>query len=440
MLTALWTYALTKWGRRFRTRAALEAWQERRIRRHLRWVQAHSPFYRRHWAGHDLNDWRTLPEIDKSLMMAEFDELNTLGIRKEEAFAVAKRAEASRDFTPTIKGVTVGLSSGTSGNHGLFLVSPKERMAWAGAVLAKLLPGSLREEHRIAFFLRASSNLYDSVGQGRLHFEFFDLLEPFGALRERLAAFQPTILVAPPSMLRALAGAGVAIRPRKVISVAEVLDPVDESVISQAFGRRVDQVYQCTEGFLGTTCEHGTLHLNEDVVAIQKEYLDEALGKFVPIVTDFSRTTQPIIRYRLNDILTERRAPCPCGSVFTAIERIEGRCDDLILLPGLDGGAVQVFPDFISRAVAGASPAITEFQVVQHGPRAMTVYLPGGATAPAGGASQLPPAEPLITAVRLALDALWARVGAQPPTLTFAPYDFQPGPRKLRRVERRFRP
>lgn len=426
MLTALWTYALTKWGRRFRSRAALERWQERRLMRHLRWVQAHSPFYRRHWAGYDLADWRSLPQIDKGLMMAEFDELNTLGIRKAEALAVAKQAESSRDFTPKLKGVTVGLSSGTSGNHGLFLVSEKERMAWAGAVLAKLLPGSLRDEHRIAFFLLASSNLYDSVGRGRLRFEFFDLLEPFATLCERLGALQPTILVAPPSMLRALADSGVSIRPRKVISVAEVLDPVDAGVISRHFAQPVHQVYQCTEGFLGTTCEHGTLHLNEDIVVIEKEYLDEGLGKFVPIVTDFSRTTQPIIRYRLNDILTERREPCPCGSVFTAIEQIEGRCDDLILLPGVAGGEVRVFPDFISRAVAGASPGITEFQVVQHTLTEITVHLPPDAS--------------VTQAVRLALEALWSQVGAQPPSLTFAPYEFQTGPRKLRRVERRFSP
>lgn len=434
MLTALWTYLITKYGRRFRTRAALEAWQARRLRRHLRWVAAHAPFYRRHWAGHDLTDWQTLPTIDKDLMMAEFDALNTRGIRRAEALAVAKQAEASRNFTPKLQGVTVGLSSGTSGNHGLFLVSERERMAWAGAVLAKLLPGSIREPHRIAFFLRASSNLYDSVGQGRLRFAFFDLLSPLAAHCERLAALQPTILVGPPSMLRALAEAGVPIRPRKVISVAEVLEPIDEAVISRAFGVPVHQVYQCTEGFLGATCAHGTLHLNEDVVVIQKEYLDQSLGKFVPIVTDFARTTQPIIRYRLNDILTERRAPCPCGSVFTAIERIEGRCDDQILLPGRDGGLVTVFADFISRAVAGASPGITEFQVVQHGLTAITVHLSESkAGVVAGG-------EPLTTAVTVALTALWARLGALPPTLTFAPYQFQPGPRKLRRVERRFTP
>lgn len=430
-LTTIGYFLRTRCGPRWRSRAALEAWQDRQVRRHLRWVLARSPFYRAHFAGHPPERWQELPTIDKGLMMAHFDELNTVGAQREEAFALARQAEASRDFTPTLGGVTVGLSSGTSGNQGLFLVSPHEQAAWAGVVLGKLLPHSLLAPHRIAFFLRASSNLYQQVGQGRLQFRFFDLLEPLALHLERLEQFQPTVLVAPPSMLRLLAEAPAQIRPGKVISVAEVLEEVDRQVIGRAFGQPVHQVYQCTEGFLGATCEHGTLHLNEDLAVIQKEYLDRDLGKFVPVITDFSRTSQPIIRYRLNDILTERRAPCPCGSVFTAIERIEGRCDDLFYLPGLDGVLQPLFPDFVSRAVAGASPAVLEYRVVQQGADQVDVHL-----RLADGANR-PEVEAAITG---ALTALCRRMSLQPPAIRHLSYAFTPGGRKLRRVERRFAP
>ncbi len=59
----------------------------------------------------------------------------------------------------------------------------------------------------------------------------------------------------------------------------------------------------------------------------KKEYLDDS--RFYPIITDFKRTSQPIYRYRLNDILVEEKSPCPCGSVFTRIAKIEGRSDDI---------------------------------------------------------------------------------------------------------------
>ncbi|MFN3432145.1 MAG: F390 synthetase-related protein, partial [Candidatus Sericytochromatia bacterium] len=263
-------YWLARHGRHFEDRSALEAWQDRRVRKAMRWAMAHSSFYSERYRGRDLAAWRSFPAIDKATMMANFDRLNTRGISLEQAMAVALEAERSRDFAPMIGDLTVGLSSGTSGSRGLFLVSPGERAAWAGTILGKILPGSILGRHRIAFFLRANSNLYESVSGRRIRFQFFDLLDPLDRHIERLNAMKPTSLVAPPSMLRFLAEAKAAgtltIAPEKIVSVAEVLDPLDEAAIAEAFGQRVHQVYQCTEGFLAATCAHGTLHLNEDLV------------------------------------------------------------------------------------------------------------------------------------------------------------------------------
>ena len=93
----------------------------------------------------------------------------------------------------------------------------------------------------------------------------------------------------------------------------------------------------------------GTLHLNEDIVRIEREYLDR--NRFVPIVTDFQRKAQTIIRYRLNDILVEKESPCGCGSPFLALEKIEGREDDIFVFLDEKGQKKTVFPDFIRRCV-----------------------------------------------------------------------------------------
>ena len=105
-------YWLTR-HRQFGTRAELEAWQDRQVRRQLSRVTARSPFYAELYRGRDLADWRQLPQIDKAAMMAGFDRLNTVGLTAEKAMAVALEAERSRDFSPMIGDVTVGLSSGT---------------------------------------------------------------------------------------------------------------------------------------------------------------------------------------------------------------------------------------------------------------------------------------------------------------------------------------
>ncbi|MEO1591836.1 MAG: F390 synthetase-related protein, partial [Cyanobacteria bacterium J06632_22] len=369
LLPLLWSYWQTK-SRRFSSRAALVAWQNKRVQRFLQQILPKSAFYRAHYQGLSLDNWQQFPTINKAVMMANFDLLNTAGIPLDAAMAVAKQAECDRNFRPTLKGYTVGLSSGTSGNRGLFLVSPAEQAAWAGAILAKTLPGSLLGRHHIAFFLRANSNLYSTVQQRRIQLDYFDLSHPLDQHIARLNAAPPSILVAPPSMLRFLAEAQqhgqLKIAPGKILSVAEVLDPIDQTFIEQAFQQTLHQIYQCTEGFLATTCAHGTLHLNEDSLVIQKDYLDEHSGRFAPIITDFNRTTQPIIRYRLDDILTERSTPCPCGSPLTAITQIEGRCDDIFYLPAQHSATlVPVFPDFLRRAIILASDEIQEYAVTQ---------------------------------------------------------------------------
>lgn len=418
---------------RFRNRQEIEAYQNKRIEKFLKTVLPRSKYYSSYLKKHSTEEWRQFPIIDKSIMMENFDGLNTAGIKKKEAFKVALQAEETRDFTPKLKGITIGLSSGTSGNRGLFLVSKAEQMAWAGNILGKVLPTSLffGPKQKIAFFLRANSNLYTTLNGFKIQFHFFDLFSPLENNVAELDKFQPTILVGPPSMLRLLARAQkeekLSIQPIKIVSVAEVLDPMDQAYLEKVFQQRIHQIYQCTEGFLGFTCFHGTLHLNEDILVIEKDYLDESLGKFMPILTDFQRTTQPIIRYRLNDILTEKKDPCPCGSPFLALEYIEGRCDDLFYLKAKkEDRMVPVFPDFIRRAIITASENIAEYKAVQESHAKIHVYLQCERDT-----------NKIENQVRDNLYAILDQLGCMLPELTFSyGIPFEKGA-KMRRIQRK---
>ncbi len=129
-LRAGWAFRHLRGGDR------LARYQDERAHRVVAYAAARAPFYRDLWTDRDTDDWRNLPTVDKAAMMGQFDRFNTRGITKEEAFAVALCAERSRDFVPAVRGdITVGLSSGTSGHQGAFLVSPQETAMWAGAVL-----------------------------------------------------------------------------------------------------------------------------------------------------------------------------------------------------------------------------------------------------------------------------------------------------------------
>ncbi|MBO1504245.1 CoF synthetase [Serratia proteamaculans] len=364
-LMTLWHYFRAR-RLTFDDRQSLEAYQAKRLKRFARRVLTKSPYFSR-FNRQAIATW---PQMDKALMMEQFDQMNTAGLQRDQLLACARRSEQQRDFSPKIGKYSVGLSSGTSGQRGIFVVSPHEQSVWAGGMLAKMLPEGLFAGERVALFLRADNNLYHSVNNRWLSLEFYDLFAPFAVQLSQLEQQAPTIIVAPAQVLRALALAVLAkqirLEVKKVISVAEVLEEQDRQLLAQVFST-VGEVYQATEGFLAATCAHGTLHLNEEFLHIEPQWIDEQ--RFTPLITDFTRSTQPIVRYRLDDVLVRQTEPCPCGQPSMAIARIEGRRDDQLMLPDAFGQPQVVFADLCSRAIANALPLTSDYRLVQSGER-----------------------------------------------------------------------
>ncbi|MDE1167725.1 MAG: CoF synthetase [Pseudomonas sp.] len=360
-LKTLWHYVNTR-RLTFTDRTVLQAYQAKQLKRFARRVLALSPYFRP-CSVLPVSEW---PLMDKALMMAHFDRMNTARLQRDSLLACAQRSETERDFSPTVGAYSVGLSSGTSGQRGVFVVSKREQRVWAGGMLAKMLPDGIFAGERVALFLRADNNLYHSVNNRWLSLEFYDLFAPFSAQLPRLEHQAPTIIVAPAQVLRALALAvidrHVVLDVKKVISVAEVLDAHDRRLLEQVFPD-IGEVYQATEGFLAATCSHGTLHLNEEFLYIEPQWIDE--HRFTPLITDFTRSTQPIVRYRLDDVLVRRAEPCPCGQATMALDRIEGRCDDQLVLLDRKGEKQVIFADLCTRAIANALPLTSDYRLIQ---------------------------------------------------------------------------
>lgn len=349
-------FASTKWYRRanaWPTRAALESWQEARVLRHLRWVVERAPFYReRLGAMPTIASWRAMRPIEKAQLIEHFDDAVTVPLSRARAYDVAQRAYQSRDFGETLNGLTVGLSSGTTGSPGLFVASAWERGRWAGTALASALPFPRRVPLRIALALRANSRLYESLNVGLVQFMYLDLHAPRETHVERLTKSPPDILVGPPSVLADLVDGGLRVRPQRVICAAEPLSADVRDRLRDALQCEVVELYQATEGFIAAPCRAGSLHVNEHALVMEREYIDRDSGRFVPVLTDFTRRSQPIVRYRLTDVLVESRAPCACGSPMLRLETIEGRLDDVWYLASASGESdVAVYPDQVSLAI-----------------------------------------------------------------------------------------
>ena len=359
---------------KFNNRKQLEEYQEAKWVKFVESTLCYSSFYQPYIKDNQI-DRKALPIVDKAVFMKEFNAINTVGIDRDTAMDLAIKAETSRQFDSTMGDITVGLSTGTSGKRGLFLISPTERELWVATVMDRILPPKWYRKQKVAFFLRANSNLYTSVQSAIYDFQYFDIFQPIEKLVEQLLAYRPDVLAGQPSILMAIAdiltqGNKVksAWQPQQIISFAEVLHQSDAELLRHIFDAPIREIYQCTEGLLGVSCNQGIMHLNEDNLIVEKEWIDDR--HFRPIITDFTRKSQPVIRYRMSDVLKIKETPCACGSHFLAIEQILGRDDDVLWIQGK-----RIFPDLLSRKIALATDAFSRYEIIQTGESEIQIHI-----------------------------------------------------------------
>lgn len=323
-------------------------------------------------AAKTLNDF---PIINKKIMNENFNKINTVGLDFDECMNLNKKAESNRDFSNTINDISIGSSSGTSGKPSLFAVSKLEQIIWAGSILGKTV--SLLSSQNIALFLRSDNNLYNQLNLGFIKFKFFDLYNNIETEFEKLTQYEPTVIVAPAQVLKMIAikqaEGKINIAPKKIYNAAEVLDNQTKTFIEDVFKIKVGQIYQATEGFLGITCEYGQLHLNEETIIVEKKYIDE--NRFIPIVTDLRRTTHPVVRYELDDILRTSHESCRCGRESIIIEQIEGRVGDTLSFTNSKKEVVSIFSDPILKIVTSIISYDIEFNIEQIDTNTINLYI-----------------------------------------------------------------
>lgn len=348
VLASAWLDA--RWSAlRLRTRRDVER-RQARMWLHMSPVIAATPAIA-HLAGQPLS---AFPIMEPRDLRTGFADWNTLGLTREQAEAAARDAETGGDGM-ALPGVSAGFSTGSSGSPGLFLNSGTERATYLGHLLARLLPArDLIRPLRIALCLRADNRLYQDAGKtGRIRFLFVGLGDAPLLRFHKLQDFHPDILIAPPHVLADLAYRTEASRKTwpltRLFYGAEPLDEAEGAWIGSMLGARPDPLYQATEGFIAAPCRHGTLHLNEDVLIVEREPVP-GTDRFVPVVTDLRRTSQPMIRVRLGDLLQPLERACACGSPLMAIHPVEGRLEDLWRWPG-----VVIPPRVIEAAI---NPAV----------------------------------------------------------------------------------
>jgi phenylacetate-coenzyme A ligase PaaK-like adenylate-forming protein len=209
---------------------------------------------------------------------------------------------------------------------------------------------------------------------------------PMPDLVEALNRFEPDYLNVYPSMGVLLAEEQLAGRLRLTLRTmstsSELRTPETTARISEAFGVQPFDLYATTEGLWACDCEHHDgLHLMEDGVVVENVDAD---GRPVPdgepgarlLVTNLANRVQPLIRLAVADAVTLTSEPCACGRTLRRIERVDGRSDDVLWLPGPDGRNIAVHP--MQFAVVARDRDVVEFQVVQEGAEVVVLVVARG--------------------------------------------------------------
>lgn len=110
-------------------------------------------------------------------------------------------------------------------------------------------------------------------------------------------------------------------------------------------------------------CQHGT-HLNEDY--FYPEIVDPVMGEQLPegtfgelTFTHLTKEAMPLLRYRTHDLTALHYEKCACGRTLVRMDRILGRCDDMLIIRG-----VNVFPSQIEAVILSLPEFEPHFMLV----------------------------------------------------------------------------
>ncbi len=141
-------------------------------------------------------------------------------------------------------------------------------------------------------------------------------------------------------------------RLRVAILGAETWSDVYRQRIEEEMGVKTFDIIGMTETGgvgLGIDCEaREGIHVWEDHYLV--EIVDPETGNPLPpgeegelVVTTLTREGLPLIRYRTRDITRILSFdPCPCGRTHLRLDRIKGRCDDMLKVKGVNFYPSQV--------------------------------------------------------------------------------------------------
>ena len=173
---------------------------------------------------------------------------------------------------------------------------------------------------------------------------------------------------------RALLEAGCPLPQGKIAAVftsSESLLAFQRETIEEAFGAPILDRYGVSEFAVSMTeCDHRRLHVDMEFCIVEVEVVeeDENYEAGPLLITGLAHDATPMFRYRIGDVGSRARQPCPCGRPGDSFYEVDGRVEDYVLTPSgrLVGRMDHVFKDQL---------AVAEAQIVQEDASAIEVLI-----------------------------------------------------------------
>ncbi len=387
------------------------SWDSWRLRAHqdtalanlVRTASSWSPFHRRRLAkinaeGFTLDRLAELPVMTKQDMMTELDDVFTdrrltRGLVERHLAGVGEEPELLLDHYITLA------SGGSSGTRGVFVLSHEGIADFTAAVLragmAQVtattgwpppfpIPVAMVMAPSAVHATRSMTRVLSSIATityapVTLHFE---------EIVARLNRARPAVLVGYPSVLARLGDAATAnllkIEPKMMLTTAEQLLPDHVERMVAGFGIRPGNSYGSTEGLTGTAppgSDEFTFASDRAII----EFVD-ADDEPVPagtiahhvLVTNLTSHAQPLIRYRMDDSMTELPPASEHGHQRATVN---GRNDELLTIDGITVHPLtvrsallrhQTISEYQARVTAVPTGSQIELALVTSGPADIT--------------------------------------------------------------------
>jgi phenylacetate-CoA ligase len=352
--------------------------QQSRLRESVEHAVANSPYYRDviGEVGNGAVDLQRLPVLTNATLMAEFDRIVTdprLRLADAEDHLASERAGEPMFGEYRIVG-----SGGTTGKRGIVVY---DQPAWDVAIASLLYMLKVQGVSQNARVLgigaptpmHMTNRLFAELRAGRSNAPRVSVTTPLPEMIETLNAYQPEALITYPSVIRRLAEAQrqgqLRIAPRQFSSVAETLTQDVRDLARDTWGARVLNAYGSTEAnLIGFEYPSSAgLHILEDQLVF--EVVDEH-NRPVPagipghkvLVTNLFNSTLPFIRYEMSDIVTIAEKPSPSGPPRLRLASIRGRREDVVSLPGRNGGRVDVHALLLGETLL-LIPEVRQYQL-----------------------------------------------------------------------------